>query len=1851
MKQRKVLIVEDEAIVAADLASKLVHLGCRVVGNVARGEDAVIVAGEQRPDIVLMDVRLSGAIDGIEAAQRIRSVHDIPVVYLTAHSDPETLSRALGTEPFGYVLKPFEDRDLQTQIEVGLYKHQTQVLLRENEERLRLAAEAAHFGTYDFNLDKDVIVGSPQLFRICGLCDDELLTSQRVIELIVAEDLDRVRALALQILSAENDGQFEIECRIRHKYGEVCWILVRGRRYLGDGEQGCLVRILGTVVDLTQRKATEEQLGRQNDRLKLLAKTAELLLTADDPSGMMNDVFAAVQQHLNLDGYVNYRTDENGSALVLEAFAGIPLEVLQLSKRLEFGESLSGIVAQTRATMITEELQESDDPSAALAKQAGFLAYACHPLIVGDRILGTLAFASKHRQRFEAEEIEFMRTVSQYVAMAKERLRLLAETRQTAQRFAKNELRLQLALDTADVGIYDLDLQSVQTMWDDRLRAHWGLKAGAPINYDQFIQAIHPDDREAAQAAMDQALDSRGVGKFDADFRVIGIEDGIERWISSRGQIFYEGGSPLQLFGTTCDFTERKRSEVERAQLAAIVESSEDAIISTDLAGNVTSWNRGAARMYGYDATEVIGRPVSALMPDERHDAEMAVIGRIAQGEAIDHYETLLRRKDGRLIDISMAVSPIKDGQGGIIGASKIAHDITARKMAEEALWRSDEQLRLAQGAAHVGIWDWDPRNDNLHWTPEMLNLYGLSQPVTNYRDWRQLVHVDDIERIEAERAQAIRLRQTFNVEYRVLHGAGEVRWIASRGQGWFNDQGELIRVLGINMDITERKRIEEALRESEERFKALADSAPVLIWIMGPEGARFFNQAYRDFVGVNDDSELIGFEWTRYLHPDDRDEYLAHYLRSVERRMPFEADCRFRRVDGQFRWMKTLATPRFADRNAFVGYAGCTIDIHDRKLAETQSALLAAVVNSSQDAIYSFTLDEKVLSWNDAAETLFGWTEAEVLGQSCSLFLPPELSDEHEIVMSKIGRGESVTQYETLLLRKDGGRFDAALVLSPVIVHGVILGVSAIARDISDIKRTKEQREQQARLLDLSLDAIIVWHFATGAIEYWNQGAERLYGYSAADAAGYSSHKLLRTLYPVSQSDVQRKITAEGEWGGRLIHTKKDGGRVAVMSRMQRVVRPHGDMVLEVNRDITVVEEAEQAAAEAAAHLKAVVETAVDGIITIDENGSIESVNPAVERIFGYDAGDMIGREIGLLMPDLSGAAREQLANYVKSHEYHELGSGAETRGRRKDGSEFIIEFGISETILGNTRFFTSLVRDATSRKENERALIEAKNSADAANRAKTEFLANMSHEIRNPMTGIMGYADILLGRLEDDKDIGYVRTIKDSGQYLLQIINDLLDLAKIEAQGLDLKQEEIRLPNFFTDVFTLMQGAARGKSLPLSLRYDGVIPYKIESDSKRLRQILINLLSNAIKFTQEGAVELAVQFSADSSELRFQVSDSGIGISEEQQRNLYRPFTQGDSSTSKSYGGTGLGLAITKRLIEGLGGIINVKSSPGIGSTFRVTLPVKVLSTDSYQTESKSPLVPILGNRMLDARVMIVEDQSDIRRLIEHFITKEGGTVTVFDRGDAALKEIQERPDDYDIILMDIQMPGPDGNETTRRMRALGFSKPIIAVTAGAMADDQASCRAAGCSDYISKPIDMAKLLDLVARFVTSHRPSARVDPRPRLDRSNHNNHQPESPPSILEADKRGQRARQRILLVDDRPVPLNATKILLEGQGFKVRTATSGGGAVRAALEFQPDFVFLDIGLPDISGYDVLRQLKSAESLSHTRFIALSGYGFEECARAQQAGFDNYMTKPVDIDEIEKLIGGSMSTFAVK
>jgi two-component system sensor histidine kinase/response regulator len=320
---------------------------------------------------------------------------------------------------------------------------------------------------------------------------------------------------------------------------------------------------------------------------------------------------------------------------------------------------------------------------------------------------------------------------------------------------------------------------------------------------------------------------------------------------------------------------------------------------------------------------------------------------------------------------------------------------------------------------------------------------------------------------------------------------------------------------------------------------------------------------------------------------------------------------------------------------------------------------------------------------------------------------------------------------------------------------------------------------------------------------------------------------------------------------------------------------------------------------------------------------------------------------------------------------------------------------------------------------------------------------------------------------------------------------------------------------------------------------------------------------------------------------------------------------------------------LAITKRLVGALGGAIAVESLSERGSTFRVTIPVQVVSGSSYGSSmaQESRGLPRLFAEKMAARVLICEDQPEIRRLMGWFIEEAGGRVTLIDSGEAAVDVVQQAADDFDVVLLDIQMPRLDGYEVARRIRQLGFRKPVIAVTAAAMPSDRQKCLEAGCDDYLPKPIEVEKLLSMIARYTTR----LASEPQPLA----------ETAPAGESLPVSSRPKNWRILVVDDRPVALNATSRLLELEGHTVRTASTGHAAIRIAREFAPDLVLLDISLPDISGYEVFRRLKASDSLARTVFVALSGHGYEERIRARQVGFDDYLMKPFDIKEVDRLI----------
>ena len=398
---------------------------------------------------------------------------------------------------------------------------------------------------------------------------------------------------------------------------------------------------------------------------------------------------------------------------------------------------------------------------------------------------------------------------------------------------------------------------------------------------------------------------------------------------------------------------------------------------------------------------------------------------------------------------------------------------------------------------------------------------------------------------------------------------------------------------------------------------------------------------------------------------------------------------------------------------------------------------------------------------------------------------------------------------------------------------------------------------------------------------------------------------------------------------------------------------------------------------------------------------------------------------------------------------------------------------------------------------------LVAACGAADAANRSKTEFLANMSHEIRTPMTAILGYVDLLADHGDGQPGAPTreeaVDTIRRNARHLLSLINDILDLSKIEAGQMTLDRQRVRTLDLVHDALRLMDDRARQKGIALRLALDGEVPETISTDPTRLRQVLINLLGNAVKFTEQGSVTLTVRRRPPLGRtLEFEVADTGIGMTEEQLARLYQPFVQADSSTTRRYGGSGLGLAITRRCVDMLGGSIRARSALGEGSAFSFTVdagdlagavPAKLRPAGSDAPGGPFQLPASVRQPLAGVRILVAEDGIDNQRLLRFHLERAGARVDIVDNGAKAVERMMDasRLDRYDAVLMDMQMPVMDGYEAARRLVAAGERTPILALTAHAMPGDRDRCMEAGCGDYLCKPVDPRALVAAVRQAIT--------------------------------------------------------------------------------------------------------------------------------------------------------------------
>lgn len=525
---------------------------------------------------------------------------------------------------------------------------------------------------------------------------------------------------------------------------------------------------------------------------------------------------------------------------------------------------------------------------------------------------------------------------------------------------------------------------------------------------------------------------------------------------------------------------------------------------------------------------------------------------------------------------------------------------------------------------------------------------------------------------------------------------------------------------------------------------------------------------------------------------------------------------------------------------------------------------------------------------------------------------------------------------------------------------------------------------------------------------------------------------------------------------------------------------------------------------------IESILDTVLDGILTIDEFGVIETVNPATERMFGFVAAEMIGRNINMLMPaPYRDEHDEYLRNYRSSGVPHIIGNGREVLGQRKDGSIFPIELAVSEMRVGRERRFTGLVRDITRRKKSAELLQQAKEKAEQANRAKDIFLANMSHEIRTPLGGMLGMMELLsLGALsEAQRDT--LQTARESGENLLRVLNDILDWSKIEEGKLRISLQPMRLPTLLNQVLNNYQALADKKDLRLELVVASDDRTEYWADSLRLAQILNNLVSNALKFTQAGTVSLraeVLQRDATSAEICLVVQDTGVGIAADVQQRLFQNYGQGSDETARLYGGTGLGLAISSRLAALMGGEMSMESVVGQGSIFALTvrLPLAnaVAIVPSTQRPLVHPLAPIspLMTQSASLPLLVVDDHPINRKLLSRQLAQLGLVVVVADSGRVALAKW--RSESFSVVITDCHMPEMDGYQLTQHIRAIEQQEnrshtPVIAWTANALPAQKQQCFESGMDAVLTKPTDLVQLQTVLSPWLSQvQSPDAAVD-----------------------------------------------------------------------------------------------------------------------------------------------------------
>ncbi len=779
-------------------------------------------------------------------------------------------------------------------------------------------------------------------------------------------------------------------------------------------------------------------------------------------------------------------------------------------------------------------------------------------------------------------------------------------------------------------------------------------------------------------------------------------------------------------------------------------------------------------------------------------------------------------------------------------------------------------------------------------------------------------------------------------------------------------------------------------------------------------------------------------------------------------------------------------------------------------------------------------------------------------------------------------------------------------VVFCPITIDGVTQASLCILHDITD----RKSAESELQALFAAMTDVIVVYNAEGRylkVAPTNQSnfyrpPQEMIGKTVSELfppqqAGFFLGKIQQCLNTGELTSAEYSLNIESReiWFSALI------------SRMSE------DTVIWVARDITDYKQNVMELARETRYFESLVKNSPVAIVVMGNDERILSVNPVFEKLFGYTSAEAVGASLDTLVA--TPETQMEAARY--SQQIMEGPIHGIVRRRRKDGTLVDVELsGVPIIVDGRKLSALVLYHDITE-------LAQARREAESANRAKSEFLANVSHEIRTPMNGVIGMLELVLDTKLTTEQTDYLQTSLHSAEALLTLLNDILDFSKIEAGRLELEAINFNLRNAVEDVTYTLARRAQDKGLEVACLIDPDLASTLRGDPGRLRQVLVNLVGNAIKFTHHGEIVIRAEPKEEAEThvlVHFSVQDTGIGIPRDRQSAIFERFTQVDGTTTRTYGGTGLGLTISKQLIEMMGGAIGVESTPGVGTTFWFDIRFEKLPP-APKSGVTGPLTPGPAN-LIFTRVLVVDDNQTNRIVLIKNVEALGSRVEAVSSGAKAIESLrnaQRIGDPYHIVLLDMQMPGMDGEQTARSIKSDPSIKDvkILILTSMGQRGDAARLEALGCAGYLLKPVKQQMLFDAILAA---------------LDQSEDSSVSLITRHSLSETKSAG----LRLLLAEDNPVNQKLAVIMLQKAGYAVDAVENGLQAFEQIRNHTYSAVLMDVQMPEMDGYDATRRIRAWETQTgqHIPIIAMTAYAMagdrELCI---QAGMDDYVSKPLE------------------